>query len=426
MKKNIPVILDGVRTPFVESGGAFTHLSSCDLGAIALQGLMDKGDIDPEKIDMVSMGTLVHEVQTPNIARDAMLAAGMSSTTPAYTTSMGGLSPNVALTGLCDKVALGRINTGVAAGTDSFSDISIRLSPNLRRALTGYHFNKSLTGLLKRLRPRDVMLDIPRDIDFTTKKNMGTHCEKMAKKFNVQRTESDEFSSRSHANAIRAWESGRYKEDIINVKTETGNICRDDSPRPDTTMKKLAELRPVFDKKDGIITAGNASRFTDGAASILISSLDAAESLGKEPLAAIRDYVFSGVADLETEMLCGPAMVIPKLLKKNTLSIDDIDVWELHEAFAAQILVNQKCLASSTFSKTYLGMDSPVGSIPIEKLNTWGGSLALGNPFSTTGLRLIITASRRLKAENRRYGIVSSCAGGGMGCVILLENANFL
>jgi len=255
---------------------------------------------------------------------------------------------------------------------------------------------------------------------------MGAQCENMVKKFNVGREQSDEFSCRSHANAIRAWEEGRYKEDIVNIKTEQGNICRDNSLRSDATFKKLSTLKPVFDKKEGIITAGNASRFTDGAASVLISSYEAAKNLGITPLAAIRDYVFTGVTDLKTEMLCGPAMAIPQLLQKNKLSISDIDVWELHEAFASQILVNQVCLASPEFAQKNLQMKSPVGSIPIEKLNTWGGSLAMGNPFSTTGLRLVITACRRLHNENARYAIVSSCAGGGLGSAILLENTHYL
>jgi acetyl-CoA acyltransferase len=428
--ERLPVILRGARTAFVESGGAFGSLMSYQLAARALEGLMERTEVAGERIEMVSLGTIVHEVRTSNVARDAMLEAGLPRTTPAYTVSMAGLSPIVAITGLCDMIACGRIEIGIAGGTESFSDMPVRLSQNLRRALFKLYqggASSQWLSVLSSLRPRDLLLDLPSAADLATGKTMGDLCEAMASKFGVSRVAGDEFAADSHRKAIEAWRAGHYDRDIVPVPGARGRaVTRDNSPREDAKLEKLRRLEPVFDKQSGVITAGNASRFTDGAAVVLLTSLAAANELGLEPQVVLRDYVFGGVADLETEALCGPAMTIPRLLQRNGLGIDDIDAWELHEAFAAQILVNQACLASDDFVRTRLGLGRAPGEIPSAKLNAWGGSLALGNPFSATGVRLIMTAARRIMDQNQRYAVVSSCAGGGLGAAVLLENAAYL
>jgi len=429
--ERLPVLVQGARTAFVESGGAFGSLMSYELGAWAIAGLLDKAGLDGARIDVVSLGTIVHEVRTSNVARDAMLRAGLPATIPAYTVSMAGLSPLIAITGLCDMIAAGRINAGIAGGTESFSDMPVRLSQNLRRALFKLYRSSSSgnwLSVLGSLRPRDLLLDLPSAADFTTGKTMGDLCEAMARKFGVRRNESDEYAANSHRKAIEAWTHGHYDDDIVPIQGASAQepITRDNSPRRDASPENLARLDPVFDRNSGVITAGNASRFTDGAAVVLVSSLAAARELELEPKAVLRDYVFTGVADLETEALCGPAMSIPQLLVRNDLSIKDVDVWELHEAFASQILVNQVCLGSDEFAGERLGLDRAPGAIPLDKLNAWGGSLALGNPFSATGVRLMMTASRRLVSTGQRFAIVSSCAGGGLGAAVLLENAALL
>jgi acetyl-CoA acyltransferase len=428
--ERLPVIVRGARTAFVESGGAFGSLMSYELGARAIEGLVEKTALDNERIDMVALGTIVHEVRTSNVARDAMLQAGLPRTTPGYTVSMAGLSPIIAITGLCDMIACGRIDTGIAGGTESFSDMPVRLSQNLRRALFKLYqggASSQWLSVLGSLRPKDLLLDLPSAADLATGQTMGDLCEAMARHFEVTREASDHFAADSHRKAIEAWQSGRYDADIVPVHdARSAPVTRDNSPREDALMEKLRQLRPVFDKKSGVITAGNASRFTDGAAAVLLSSLATARKLGLEPQVVLRDYVFAGVADLETEALCGPAMTIPRLLHRNGLGIDDIDAWELHEAFAAQILVNQVCLGSDAFARTRLGLERAPGEIPVERLNAWGGSLALGNPFSATGVRLIMTAARRIMDQGDRYAIVSSCAGGGLGAAVLLENATYV
>lgn len=425
--RQLPVIIDGARTPFMESGGAYDSLMSWELGAAAIAGVLEKSGVDAAQVDLVVMGTVLHEVETSNVARESMLGAGLLSTTPAYTVSMAGLSPAVALTGLCDQIALGRVSIGIAGGTENFSDIPVRLGRNLRRAAFKLYQDRSagnLLRVLRKLRPGDLKLELPTGADYTTHKTMGVLCEAMVAKFSIDRIDADAFAASSHSKALAAWQAGHYDRDIVPMKLADGStVSRDNSPRADATAARLGRLKPVFNRREGIITAGNASRFTDGAAALLVTSLDAAEQLQLEPLAIVRDYVLAGVGDLETEMLCGPAMSIPRLLQRNGLSFDEVEVWELHEAFAAQILVNDACLRSPTFARERLGLEHPPGGLPLERLNAWGGSLALGNPFAATGSRLLITAARRLHQQRQRYAVVSSCAGGGLGAAVLLENA---
>lgn len=427
----LPVILRGVRTPFMETAGAYAKLMSYELGARAIAGLVEKTGIDAARVDVVAMGTVVHEVETTNVARECMLGAGLPSGIPAFTLSMAGLSPNIAVGTVCDMIALGRAELAIAGGTETFSDPPVRVRQAMRRGLMKLNQDasaKTALGVLRTLRPRDLLPEMPSATDFTTKQTMGACTEAMVQKFGVGREDSDRYAARSHALAVQAWEQGRYSEDIVPVQVagRRDPVTRDDSMRSDASADKLARLKPVFDRKAGIVTAGNASRLTDGAGAMLLGSLGAARRLKLEPQAVVRDYVLAGVDDLFSEMLLGPAMAIPKLLQRNGLDLDDVDVWELHEAFAAQILANQACLASAGFAQERHGQSRAFGAIPEDQLNTWGGSLALGNPFAATGVRLLTTAARRLQQEKKRYAIVSSCAGGGLGAAILLENADRL
>ncbi|MEK6789659.1 MAG: thiolase family protein [Pseudomonadota bacterium] len=426
----LPVILAGARTPFLDSAGLYAELMSYELGAHALRGLLDRAGVDPATIELVIMGTVLHEVETTNVAREAMLAAGMPSRIPAYTVAMAGISPNVGVMNLCDQIALGRLDLGIAAGTENFSDVPVRLSQNIRRSLMKLRQRKGTRDRLKvlgGLRPADLSFDIPTGSDYTTGMTMGVACEAMVRKFGLSRAECDHYTARSHAGAIAATESGHYAAQIMPV-TISANLMAstDNTPRADASEARLALLPPVFDRQHGIITAGNASRFTDGAAALLLGSLGHAQAEGLKPLAVVRDYLLTGVDSLEEEMLLGPAMSIPRLLARNGLSFDDIAVWEIHEAFAAQVLINRACMADASFVHTRLGRDCPVGEIPMEHLNPWGGSLSLGNPFAATGGRLFMTASQRLQASDKRYAVISTCAGGGLGAAILLEHPDAL
>ncbi len=426
----LPVILRGARTPFLDTAGAFSPLMSHELGAQAIAGLIERSGVDAARIDVVAMGTVVHEMETTNVARECMLGAGLPSTIPAFTLSMAGLSPNIAVGTVCDMIMLGRADLAIAGGTETFSDPPLRLRQPVRRGLMKLRRDRSAGNtlrVLRSLRPRDLLPEMPSASDLTTGMTMGACTEAMAHKFGVGRQDSDRCAARSHALAVHAWEQGRYDADIVPVRVPglAEAVARDDSMRSDASVEKLARLKPVFDR-NGVVTAGNASRLTDGAGALLLASLGTARRLALDAQAVVRDYVLAGVDDLHTEMLLGPAMAIPKLLQRNGLRMEDIDVWELHEAFAAQILANQACLASSDFAREHHGLDAAIGMIPEERLNTWGGSLALGNPFAATGVRLLTTAARRLQQDGKRYAVVSSCAGGGLGAAILLENADRL
>lgn len=423
---NKVVLVAGARTPFLDSGGAFSSLMTYQLAAQSIAGLVRKTGVDVERIGMVTMGTVLHEIETSNVARESMLTAGLPATIPAYTTSMAGLSASIGFANLCDMIALGRMDAAIAGGVESFSDIPIRFSQTIRRAAMKVRQDGSARNVLKllaALRPRDLLPEMPTGTDFTTRKVMGVCAEAMVRKFAVSRADCDAFTEQSHQRAIAAIAQGRYADEIVPVDVPglKTPVMADNTPRSDCTMSKLVRMKPIFDKSRGVITAAGSSRFTDGSAALLLTSQQAAKSMGLEPKAVVVDYQFSAVKDLETEMLLGPAVTIPRLLSRRGLTMSDIGVWELHEAFAAQILVNLACLSRPKFAAEYHGGQVP-GTIALDRLNAWGGSLALGNPFAATGMRLLSTAAARLQVEGHRYAVVSSCAGGGLGAAILLEN----
>lgn len=425
----LPVLVDGARTAFLESAGLYSPLWSYELGAQAIAGLMQKVTLNPQDLGLVVMGTVLHETNTTNVARECMLAAGLPPRIPAYTVAMAGISPNVGVVNLCDQILLGRLQAGIAGGTENFSDVPVRLGRGIRRALM--KIRQARTGAerlkaLSLLSASDLKLDLPSSSDFTTGLTMGEACEAMVRKFGATRADSDAFAAASHARAIAATAEDRFAGQIVPVAIEgVTHLPADNTARADATAEKLARLRPVFDRDHGIITAGNASRFSDGAGAVLMASRGYALQHGLRQRAIIRDYQLTGVDSLHEEMLLGPAMSIPRLLARNGLRFADIDVWEIHEAFAAQVLINRQCMASAEFVRERFGEGLPHGDIPLEKLNIWGGSLSLGNPFAATGVRLLLTAAQRMETFKQRYAVVSTCAGGGLGAALLLENPAF-
>ncbi len=421
-----PVIVEALRTPFLKSGGLYAEFLHHELAAQPIKALLEKTGVEPEAIEILTVGQVVQELDTTNVAREAGLAAGLPSRIPAYSISMAGISPAVGFAHICDMIALGRMDVAIAGGSENFSEIPIRLNRNVRRRAVGLAQAKSAAERLKvaaGLRPGDLVPELPSSTDLTTGLTMGAACEVMAERFGVTREEADELAARSHQNAEKAWEAGNFSDDVFpttNPKGETAE--RDNSFRGGTTLEKLAKLQPAF---NGIITAGNASGLTDGATAQLLMSTSEAKRRKLQPLAQVVDYEFIGTNSLGSGMLLGPAMAIPTILTRNGLSIDDIAVFELHEAFAAQIIANQKALASKEFAISALGHKDAIGTIPVERLNLWGGSVALGNPFAGTGGRLLSTAARRLQESGERYALTATCAGGGLGAAILLSNPDF-
>ena len=418
------LLVDGCRTPFVRSNTVFRTFTSYDLARFAMKGLLVRTDVAPELVDLVAMGSVVQNVQTTNVAREAALAAGISPSVPAHTITMACISGNQAATAGIDAVRGGRARFALVGGTESLSDVPIMLRRALRRRIADARGKgpAGVAALLRGLRPSDLLPETPAIAEFSTRKTMGESGEELAALYDVTREEQDAFAVSSHQRADAAWVSGRYERDVVPVVVPGASqvVTRDNGIRPDTSLQKLAVLKPAFVKPQGALTAGNSTFLTDGASAALVASAPAARELGLRPLARFGPFAYVARPP-DAELLLAPAYAIPRVLAAARLSLQDIDVFEIHEAFAGQILAVLRALASPGFAKERLGASAPVGDVPPERLNAWGGSLAIGHPFGATGVRLILTAARRLIEEDGQFALVSACAAGGLGTAMLLE-----
>lgn len=415
-RTHLVFLVEGTRTPFMRSNGAFASLMAHDLARFAINGLLNKVLLEPKNVQHVAMGIVISDPNTSNVAREAVLGSMLPNSTAAHSCTMACISANRATTSICDMIRLGQIDIGIAGGVETFSDPPIRLSKGLRQMLSRFSRAKTFgakLALARKLSLKDLAIDVPSPKEHSTGQLMGEGCERMIRRIGVTRQESDAFAKRSHDLAAQAWTDGHYAEDVVPVDLppKFTRIDRDDGPRAGSSMEQLAKLPPAFEKPAGINTAASASFFSDGAGALLLASQNACHEHNLKPLARIVDYVYAGADPLE-ELLMGPAKTIPLLLDRAGLTFADVDVWELHEAFASQIVANIKALKEEGH-----------GEIPLSKLNLWGGSLSLGHPFGATGARLLMTAARRLHHENARYAVVSGCAAGALGSAILLERA---
>ncbi|MEX0820836.1 MAG: acetyl-CoA C-acyltransferase [Rhodothermales bacterium] len=422
------VFVDGCRTPFLRSGTAYADLKAYDLGRTVLKRLLTRTGMDPERADRVIMGCVVQDVDTTNVARECALAAGFPARVPAFTVTMACISSNQAISSGVDLIRSGQADVVVAGGTETLSDLPIRLSKNLRSRLIKARKYKSpadYLNLLKGLSPKDLLPDVPSISEYSTGETMGESADKLAAMFGVSREAQDEYALRSHHRAAGAWSNGSIGDEVVpvSVPPDFEPIERDNGFRADTSMEKLRGLSPAFVKPYGTVTAGNASFLTDGASAVLLMSREAAEADGFVPRAVLRDYVFVA-QDPREELLLGPAYAIPRLLDLADLDLTDVDVFELHEAFAGQVLAVLRALAADDFAREHLGRDRAPGEIPMERLNVHGGSLSLGHPFGATGARLVTTAVNRLHAEDGRYAVVAACAAGGLGHAMLIERVD--
>ena len=423
--KTTAVFVDGARIPFQRSGTNYKKLMAYDLGRMAMEGLLARSKVEAHMIDRVLMGTVIQEVKTGNVARDSALGAGIPNSVPAFTTTMACISSNIATTTGADLIRTGQAEVVLAGGVETMSDVPIRFSKKFRQKLLEARKYKSPADFLKFLKgmsPKDLLPELPEVAEFATGDTMGESCDKMAARFGISRKAQDEFAMRSHHLAAKATEEGILDDELIPAKVppKFEVVEEDNTFRADTNMEKLSKLRPAFIKPHGTVTAGNSSAFTDGASASFILSEAKANELGLTPKAYLREYVYVA-QDPDEELLLGPAYATPKVLDKMGLSLDDIDVFEFHEAFAGQILTVLEALNSDTFAQKKLGRDSKVGEIPMDKFNIHGGSLSLGHPFGATGTRLLTTAANRLVRENGKYALVAACAAGGLGHAIILE-----
>eukprot|EP01147_Barroeca_monosierra_P009317 gene9317-1584_t len=431
--------IEGVRTPFLMSGTDYQSMMSHDLAREALnfrmcthltafqmkRSLIKRTALDKSLIDHVCLGTVLQEVRTSNVAREAMLEAGFNLKTPAHTVTMACISANQAIASCMNLLLTGQAEVCVAGGTETMSDVPIRLSRKLRATLLASRKVKEPAGYLKllsRLKLKDIGLELPAIAEFSTNETMGHSADRLASAFGVSRREQDEYALRSHTLARDAFEAGKLKDiEPIYSPTAKGFVSRDNGVRVGT-MDKMSQLKPAFIKPHGTITAANASYLTDGASACLLMTDEKAKELGHKPLAYLRHYVFVA-QDPKEQLLLGPAYATHKILQKSGLKLEDIDVFEFHEAFAGQIIANLNALNSDKFAQDFLGISQKVGSIDMSKFNNWGGSLSIGHPFGATGTRLVATAAHRLHDEDGKFALVAACAAGGLGHAMIVERA---
>ena len=418
-------IVDGVRTPFKLSGTDFNDKAVYDLSRVAMKSLLERNVMDGSEIDYVTWGNVIQEVTTSNIAREAALGAGIPKNVPAHTVTMACISSNQAITSGAEKILSGRADIVLAGGVETFSDVPIRFQKSLRQKLiaTPKVMKKGppavIRHLLKGLKLADLAPEAPAIKNFLTQEVMGCSSDRLAQRFGVSRHDQDEFAVASHRNAAAAQADGKLESQICSVNGDK----TDNGIRHDSTYENMARLKPVFIKPHGTHTPGNSSFLTDGAACNLIMSSTKCDELNITPMAYLKDWTFQAVDPFE-DLLLGPAFCIPKLLKDNGLTMNDIDVWEIHEAFAGQVLANINAMNSDQFATGSLnGWDQKVGQVPMEKLNSWGGSLAIGHPFGATGSRITTNACNRLHAEGGKYAIITACADSGLAYGGLIERA---
>ena len=425
IKSREVAFIDGVRTPFLRAQTDFKNLSAFELGRIAVSGLITKTVLDGNDVDHLYYGNVIQDINTSNIAREITLASGLPDSIPATTVSMACISSNVALTSAMNAILTAQIDGAIVGGVEVMSDIPIRFRKKFRQKLLQTQRYRKATdwlGFFKGLRPSDLLPEIPSISEFSTGETMGQSCDKMTAKFGVTREEQDQFAAQSHRRAAEATEKGLLNDEIIPVSVNGGKtiVKQDNGIRGDTTVEKLSSLKPAFIKPHGTATAGNSSFLTDGASAAFIMEKEAALEKGYKPKAILR--AFSYVAQRPgDELLIGPAFAVPKVLDAMNLSMDDIDLFEFHEAFAGQMVTVLKALASDHFAKERLSRKKKVGEVPTEKLNCRGGSLSIGHPFGATGIRLVTTAVNRLIHEDGRFALVAACAAGGQGHALVIE-----
>jgi len=421
-------IVAGLRTPFERSGTLFKSLSAQELGRAVVAELVARAGLDGEEIDALVFGTVVPSVLAPNIAREVALLPMLPKGIPAFTVSRACTSANQAITDAADQIALGHADVAIAGGAESLSNVPILHSRGFANALVGASKAKSVggkLGALTRIRPRDLIPITPAIAEPSTGETMGQSAEKMAKLNHIPRDEQDQFALRSHRLAAAGTQDGRLTAEMMPyyVPPKYSEVALSDNGiRADSTPEALAALKPVFDRKYGTVTAGNSSPLTDGAAAVVLMSEEKAKALGYTPLAYIKSYAYAAL-DPGEQLLQAPVLAAPLALARAGLALGDIDLVEMHEAFAAQVLSNLRGFESQEWAER-AGLTQPLGEVDRSRLNVMGGSISIGHPFGATGARITTTLANELRRRNGQFGLMTLCAAGGMGFAMVLENAS--
>ena len=414
MTRNIRVaVVGGARTPFVKAGTVFRKHSALDLSIHAVNGLLEKQELDPNSVDELVYGITVLDPRLPHLAREVVFSSRLPASARALTVIDNCIAGTSAITSVFDSIVAGRAEIGLAGGVESMSNPSVLFSRRASRvfldAAAARNFGQRLRTLA-RLRPSDFKPGVPGVQEPSTGLSMGEHTELTVKEWKISREDQDEIAYRSHMNAHRATEDGRLKAEIHPLDGYEQDLFI----RPDTSMEKLAKLPTVFDRTPtGTLTAGNSSPLTDGAAVVLLMSEDRAQKENREPLAFIKAFEYAAI-DPQDGLLMAPGVAVPRLLRKTGLSLSDMNLIEMHEAFGGQV--------ASNIQAWQQGWKEPaIGSVDREKLNQSGSSIAVGHPFAATGARIVTTLANEMQRRDARYGLASICAAGGQASAMILE-----
>ena len=418
-------IIAGCRTPFARSGSVFTDLTAIELGKVAVRDALGRSGLRGGRVDQLIYGTVVHDTQAPNIAREVGLAV-LPKTVPAVTVSRACSSANQAITDATQLIEVGQAEVVVAGGSESLSHIPITVTDKLSKTLVVAAKGKTLGQRLSpfsSVRPKDLIPVRPAIAEPTTGETMGESAERMAKENGISREDQDAWALRSHELAAAGTQDGRLTAEItpVYVPPEYEKVIdRDDGVRTDSSLDKLAKLRPAFDRRHGSVTAGNSSPLTDGASAVVLMNAELATAEGIEPMGYVRSWAWTAL-DPAGQLLQGPAYAAPLALDRAGLTMKDIGLVEMHEAFAAQVLSNLQALSSKRFAQDELGRRDAVGHPDVDVINVMGGSLSLGHPFGATGGRLTVTILNEMARRDVEFGLITVCAAGGMGFAMVVE-----
>lgn len=415
----------GLRTPFQKERTGYARLTALDLGIAVVGELLARSALRAAEVDQVVFGQVVPSLTAPNIAREIVLGSGLPKSVEAYSVSRACATSYQSVVNVAQAIAAGVVDCGIAGGADSVSDAPIAVSKKLAGALVKASRARSLAERVRAftdIKPADLVPVPPALKEPTTGLTMGESAEKMAKENGISREAQDGFAHRSHVLAARAWEDGRLRAEVMKlyVPPDYGAVAEDNLVRKNSNLDDYGRLRPVFDRSYGTVTAGNSSPLTDGASAIVLMNAEKAKSEGREPLGYLRSYAFTAV-DPGGQLLMGPAFAAPLALERAGLELENMDLVDMHEAFAAQILSNTRALESKSFARDELGRSRAVGTIDWDRFNVLGGSIALGHPFAATGARQITQTLRELRRRGGQFAMCTACAAGGLGAAMILE-----
>lgn len=417
-------IVDGVRTPFARIATHFRDLNAIDLGVIVVNELIKRNNLKKDDIDQLVFGMTVMIPEAPFIAREIALQAGLDNV-DAYSITRACATSFQTISSAAETILAGNAEIVIAGGTDSTSGVRLPMSAKFSSTLRDVNFAKTMKDRLKllaTLRPLDILPQQPSITEYSVGETMGQSCEKMVKKWGVSRSEQDDLAFASHLHADNAWKSGYLDSQVVSVTLPSGKTLKEDNlVRKNPKREAYDKLKPCFDLSDlGTVTAGNASPLTDGASAVLLMSEAKAKALGFEPIGYIRSYAFAAKTPKD-DLLMGPVLAAPVALDRAGLTLDEMTLIDMHEAFAGQVLCNIRGLASTEYAKNTLKRSKAVGEVNRDILNVNGGSVAYGHPFGATGARVISQAVHELKRRGGGVALTTACAAGGVGAAMVLE-----